>query len=344
MRSNRFISLTKPRSIHRSVEGEFSAQKSYTEFNLENDGVYDIGTLEPLETKRYQNLEACPYAFETDLDVLSWATALMTESPLGFALLKEAQNSGWQLALSDLDTGGFHLDVANQIIELDSFNMDVKSLGRSAFYRNSLLSILAKALRDVWHEDRWGAFEENYKPEAVLLLERARAADTDSVSVLIAWELRGAGYDEVWRHALGAEDGDMARVLINILERYPTALYNGMALAHIFRQWYADVARVDALDHVSLQNMDNILEENDVRFGEKVALSKEFELLSLLPDGVVYLKELGDTVSTDPFFNGLNDPVNQTHLFQIVYDSKVTYANGIPFRDAQLARKFFNPE
>lgn len=350
VRANRFISLSKPRSIQRAVGGEIEDDPdvkevpSFTEYDLEDDGVYDIGTLEPLETKHYKNLEACPYVFENDLDVLSWATALMTESPLGFALLKQAQDSGWQLALSDLDTGGYHLDVTSKIIELDNFNMDARSLGHSAFYRNSLVSILAKALRDVWHEDRWGAFEEHYKPEAVLLLERVRAADTDSVAVFISWELRGAGYNDIWRHALGAEDGDMARVLINILERYPTALYNGMAMAHVFRQWYADVARVDALDHVSLQHMDDILQENDIRFGKKAALSKEFEMLSLLPDGVVYLKELGRTVSTDPFFNGLNDPVNQTHLFQIVYDSKVTYANGIPFRDAKLARKFLNQQ
>ncbi len=346
VRANRFISLSKPRSIERAVECEQHLKEipSFTEYNLENDGVYDIGTLEPLETKRYKNLDAYPYVFETDLDVLSWAAALMTESPLGFALLNQAQDSGWQLALSDLDSGGFHLDVSNKIIELDNFNMDVSALGRSAFYRNSLISILAKALRDVWHEDRWGAFEEHYKPEAVLLLERARAADTDSVSIFITWELRGAGYNEIWHHALSADDGDMARVLINILERYPTAVYNGMAMAHIFRQWYADIARVDALDHVSLQHMDDILQENDVRFGDKVALSKEFEMLSLLPDGVAYLQQLGDTVSIDPFFNGLNDPVNQTHLFQIVYDNKVTYTNGIPFRDAKLARKFLNKE
>ena len=266
----------------------------------------------------------------------------MTESPLGYALLKEARDAGWSLSMSDLETGGFHLDITDKIIELDNFNMEPNALGRSVFFRNTLITILAKALRDVWHEERWGAFEHNYKPEAVLLLERARAADTDSVSILIAWELRSAGYNDIWRHTLGAEDGDMARVLINVLERYPTSLYNGMALAHVFRQWYADVARVDALDHASLQQMDDMLEENNVQFGQKDLNAKEFELLSALPDGVAYLNELGNTVVKDSFFNGLTDPVNQSHLSQIVYDVNVTYANGIPFRDANLAAKFLN--
>lgn len=158
VRSDRFISLSKPRSVERA--GEYDQK---IEFNLEDDGVYDVETLNPHETRQYKNLEAYPYVFETDFDVLSWATAMMTESPLGNALLKKAQEGGWNIALNDLDTSGFHLDVQEKIIELDSFNMDAASLGRSAFYRNSLILILAKALRDIWHEDIGGAFEENYK-------------------------------------------------------------------------------------------------------------------------------------------------------------------------------------
>ena len=341
MRANRFISLTKPRSIDRSLDGHGCSQKSkITEFDLTQDDFYDIEALNSLDVKHYKNLDAYPYIFENDFDVLSWASAMMTESAMGFALLKEAQNAGWAVSLQHLDTGGFHLDIANKVVELDNFNMDAPSLGRSAFYRNTLLCVMAKALRDIWQEERWGAFENNYKPDAVLLLERARTADADSISVLVAWELRNAGYDDVWRHVLAADDGDMARVLMNVLERYPTAPYNGMALAHIFRQWYADEARVDALDHMTLQQMDYVLEENNISFGDKNALAEEFELLSILPDGCTYLKELGDTIIKDPFFNSLNDSVNQSHLFQIVYDTKVTYAHGIPFRDAKLARKF----
>jgi len=199
---------------------------------------------------------------------------------------------------------------------------------------------LAKALRDVWHEERWGAFETYFKPEAVLLLERARAADSDCLSILMAWELRSAGHQEIWRHILASDDGDMAEVFTNIINRHPSAQYNGMAVAHMFRQWYQDEARLDAQDHATLQDMDDILEENDKNFGKRKVTAEEFELLSLMPDGTKYLSNLGATVAQDPFFNGLNDPVNQTHLFQIIYDNKVTYVRDIPFRDAKLARKF----
>lgn len=347
MKTDRFTQLTKPRTISRDSDLTADMQDAITagvrEFDLEQNDIFVISSLRPMETKHYVNLEAYPHAFEEDYDVLCWAAALLSESPMAGALLSTAQDQGWRLALNDLGTGGFHVDAAAKIIELDHYGLDARSLGASAFFRNDLVCVLAKALRDVWHEERWGAFEEQYRAEAVLMLERARAADTDSLSILIGWELRGAGYSDIWRHILGSDDSDMAKVLTNILERYPTALYNGMALAHIFRQWYADTARVDALDHSSLEHMDFVMREADDRstvFGDQNVSAADFEKLSMLPDGTVYLKELGETVSRDPFFNSLDDLINQAHLFQIVYDSKVTYVAGIPFRDEELARKF----
>jgi hypothetical protein len=350
VRSDRLSPLTKPRSVTRqnaSEEGDIQedlAPSAIREFDLEKESVFTVKDLAPLKTKKFANLEAYPFAFETDRDVLCWASALLSESAVALSLLHEAEKSGWKLALNDLGTGGFHMDAAEKIIELDNFGLDVASLGQSAFFRISLVCILAKALREIWHENRWGAFETDYKAEAVLLLERARAADADSVAVLIGYELRSAGYSDIWRHILGSDDGDMAQVLINILERYPTALYNGMALAHVFRQWYADVSRVDALDHTTLEQIDTGLCETSLKLGDKDMGAKEIEKLSTLPDTSVYLKELGSTVARDPFFCGLNDPINQAHLFQIVYDSKVTYVDGIPFRDDKLARKFFSAD
>ena len=334
MRANNFQYLSNTRSVMRIAD----------RCDLSNEHIYSIENLEAIKIKSYNNLNTLPNRFDNDFDVLQWLAALIAESPLGMALLYEAQDAGWRIAICDLEMEGYHLDITNKVIELDGLQLEPYALAQSSNHINMILLIFAKALRDVWHEERWGGFEENYKPEAVLMLERARAADIDCVSIFIAWELRSQGYTDIWRMIIGSEDGDIARVLINILERYPTALYNGMALAHMFRQWYVDEQRVDALDCCSLQQMDFILEENNVRFGERAALSKEFELLSCLPDGGVYLHDLGDTVAKDPFFNGLNDAVNQSHLFQIIYDTKVTYVHGIPFRDAKLARKFLHTD
>lgn len=340
VRSDRLHPLTKPRSIARSSveQDHFSALQ---EFDLEQGEVYHFSELNFIGVENNIDLETYPYLFETDYDVLCWASALLNKSALGSSLLKEATTTGWKILISDLGTGGFHLDVEEKIIELDGYGLDASSLGKSSFFRTSLIYVLAKSLRDIWQENRWGAFDNIYKSESTLLLERARAADSDAVSILIGWELRSVGYNDIWRHVLASDEGDMAQVLINILDRHPTALYNGMALAHIFRQWYADAARIDALDHTTLEQMDFNLRDKSLVAGDATATPSDFEKLSILPDGVSYLKELGETVSRDPFFAGLNDPINQAHLFQIIYDNKVTYVDGIPFRDPKLARKFF---
>ena len=65
------------------------------------------------------------------------------------------------------------------------------------------------------------------------------------------------------------------------------------------------------------------------------------EELSLLPDGTCYLAGYGETIKSDPFFAGLNDPINQTHLFHLMYDMEVIMVNDVPFRDRALAHKMF---
>lgn len=302
---------------------------------------FAIDELRPVDVKHYQNLEAYPYAFDEDKDVLSWATAMMTESPLAFALLKHFEKKDWHICLSDIGNGSYHLDIEEKLLEIDNFGIDNAALGRSNLFRNATLMNLARALRDIWHETRENNdFLSTYKPEQALLLERVRAADCDAVAVMVAWELRSAGYKEVWRHALSIDQSDMAQVLINTTDYSATALYNGMAMAHLFRQWYADNMRVQAVDHDTLEEMDQAISENIV-LGTKMPLPEVVEDMTTLPDGTCYLKGVSETVMRDPFFCSLEDPINAAHLFQIVYDNKVTLVEGVPFRDDKLARMIF---
>jgi hypothetical protein len=50
---------------------------------------------------------------------------------------------------------------------------------------------------------------------------------------------------------------------------------------------------------------------------------------------------MGPNICADPYFVSLDDPINESHLFQIVYDSKVVMIEGVPFRDRKLARLIF---
>lgn len=284
-----------------------------------------------------------PDSFEYPADILEWCAALIGQSPTAFALLKDAARDGWSVGLSDLHSNGFHIDAENKKILLDHFSLSPTALGRSAWFRNTVLITFIRALRDIWHEGRRAPFESEYGPEDVLMLERVRMADCDTVTVFAAWELRGAGFADVWRHLIGSSDGDMALIFTRFLERDPTALFDGSALTYAFRQWYADAGRVDACDHGTLEAMDDLLLESEDRkpFGAKRLTGEALEQLAVLPDGTCYLSGLGETVRSDPFFAGLHDEINQTHLFHLIHDMDVTLVNNVPFRDRALARKLF---
>ena len=290
--------------------------------------------------------------------LLGWAADLLAHSPAAGRLLDEAANNGWSIGLADLGSGGFFLDTHGRYVLLDHFSMRPDMLGRSIYFRNALLSTFIRALRDIWHERRFdnplaGGVAPLARPDTILMLERIRAADCDTVTIQAGWELRGAGCSDVWRHLLGAEEGDMALIFSRYLERDPGALFDGSALACTFRQWYADAMRVDACDHQTLERLDALLAGENRPVVPALCMEKppaeeltpvQVEARSLLPDGVRYLAGLGRTVLADPVFAGLGDPVNRTHMAQIVYDMEVTMVGNVPFRDNDLAKKIFPAE
>lgn len=277
-------------------------------------------------------------------DILIWCATMLANSPVFKDLWRNASKDGWFLSLTGLHNQGYQLNLPRKTLYLDDFGMDADMLSRSDYFRHDILMNLMRALRDVWHESQERDLTDLYAPENILILERVRAADCDTVAILGAWELRGAGYPQVWRHVIGAPEGDMALSFTQYLERDPSALFDGSALAYAFRQWFAGNERVNACDHETLEYLDDLILSDDTDpnpFGQDRLTGKIIEQLSNLPDGVCYLKRLGDMILEDPYYAGMNDPINQAHLFQMIYDLKVTMVNNVPFADGKLARKIF---
>jgi hypothetical protein len=290
-----------------------------------------------------ETVQEHPYHFECGDDALLWCARMIDQSPTARRLMEIAAEKNWVAGFGDLKNEGFCLDSEHKHIILDHFSLSAEALGRSAYFRHVLLTTFIRALRDIWHEDCFESLHTTYAPEHVLMLERVRIADCDTVTILCGWELRGAGFTEVWRHLLGSEEGDMAIIFTRFLERDPGALFSGAALAYAFRQWYADVSRIDGVDHDTLEQLDDLLEasEQPSPFGQRRLDAAAIEDMATLPDGTRYLNSLGHGILSDPFFAGLNDPINQTHLFHLMYDMEVVMVNNVPFRDSKLARKIF---
>ncbi|MBP7722780.1 MAG: hypothetical protein KA155_09630 [Alphaproteobacteria bacterium] len=259
----------------------------------------------------------------------------LSQSASARLLIKEAGEQGWRIGLSHLEHHDFHLDVPAKTIVLDNHGLDAEGFARAPYFYHAVQASLIRALRDAWQEKRHGGFDENYTPESVLLLERIRAADSDVMTVAIAWEMNG----DLWRHMTGSEDSDIALAFSSALEKDPVS--NGRALTAAFRQWFRNVTRVNTCDHETLEYMDEVMNANGPVFGKKRAGKICVEVLSCLPDKTAYLRGLGDDILSDPLYAGLSDPINQTHFMHVMRDSSVHYVQNVPFRDAALAAKIF---
>lgn len=306
-------------------------------------GRYPLGRFSFGDEDAATDLAARPDRFENDLEIIDWAGSMMFHSPVARYLWEDAAVKGWSVGIEPLENKGFYLDVTQKTLLLDSYAMTPRSLGRSMYFRNALLTTFIRALRDVWHEGRAGSFETRYGPEDVLMLERIRAADSDTITILAGWEIRSAGFPDVWRHLLGSEEGDMAVVFTRMIERQPTSLYDGSLMAQTFYQWFEDESRVNGTDHETLEALDNLLHFSGQQnpFGQGRPAAYHIEALSKLPDGRDYLAGMGKAIMEDPFFAGMGDPINQTHLFHLMYDMETYTVNNVPFRDRKLARMIF---
>jgi len=275
--------------------------------------------------------------------ILSWATSILSLSPTARRLVKEASKNNWEIGLENLNGPDFHLDIPEKTITLDMGENSERDISASNYFSSILIISLIRSLRDIWQEKRNGAFDEDYTPESVITLERIRAADLDVIAVLVAWELRCEGYNDLWRHILGSDDADLAICFSDLLERDPTSTFTNKALSATFTQWFKSEERIKACDHETLDYMDEILATSDIQnpFGNGEVQKIDIERLSTLPDKTAYLQDNADAIVNNPVYAGMSDEINKSHLMHILYDVNVTTVQNVPFRDQNLAMRIF---
>ena len=284
---------------------------------------------------------------QEDAQFINIIITSIAKSDLAAALLQEAADYGWTIALDDLDSHDFHLDVPEKHMILNTHGLSPKALKRSDYFMCLLQLSLIRGLRDIWQEKRHGGFEDHYSPQDILMLERVRAADCDTMAILAALELRIAGYDPLWKHIVGSDEGDMAIIMADIME-HDRASTNPQKTLHralqaAFRQWYVCDDRVNICDHETLEYLDGLIAQSDhgSPFGQRYLSPVRVEVLSCLPDKTAYLQHSGQDILRAPIFAGMQDKINQAHFMQIMHETHSTIVSGVPFRSAELADKIF---
>lgn len=305
-------------------------------------GGYDLSALQARAMAHRGRVSAAAAIVETDEDFLVWMMRMAGESPTFTSLLSHAAETGWRVLLTDLGTGGYAFDAELKLIELDHQGLNPAALARSAFFRHEMLLSFLAALRAAEQDDVTRDDIYAFRPEAFLMARRAAEADIQTIIILAGWELRAAGHADVWRHLIGGERGDLALTFLKTLERDPSAIYSGLALFRVFSAWYGDDRRVAACDHDALEDLDLLIDDEGAgALGRKALDADWVESRAVLPDGQGYLEGRGMDIVSGPDYCSVRDPINEAHLFQVVYDTKTTTRGGVPFRDAALARKIF---
>ena len=269
----------------------------------------------------------------------------LMQSDKAAMMINEAAADGWTIEMDDLGSHNFHLDVGDQHIIMNTQGLKPHRLQNSEYFSNMLLISMVRAFRDIWQEKRHGGFEDDYGPENIVMLERMRAADCDTMAIVIAWELKEAGKADIWRHMIGSEEGDMAMIFAKNYEYLSVSNKKdalNKAMQKTFRQWFTSESRINMCDHETLEYLDNLIAcEGGNIFGHAYLTPARLEVISYMPDHTAYLQNTGHQLINDPLYTGIADPINQSHFMQIMHDIQAITIGGVSFRSQSLAEKIF---
>lgn len=253
----------------------------------------------------------------------------LKESPLFQQLLRDVDMDSWSFEASTDGNNSYDIDLDEGVVMLP-----VRAKQTSS--QHVVLLNTVRALRDVWYEDHHFDLCETLRPDEILKWERIRSADIETFTIAVAWELRIAGNQDVWRALMGTDSGDMAMIFQAIMETQNGTDARSIAMLHAFRQWSMGENRINDTDSITLSSIDEFIldREEQVPFGEGRLSPKDLEAR------LSYLKGTQNMLAS-PEFCALPSDINETHLFHIMNDIETVQVQGIRFRDKDLAVKLF---
>jgi hypothetical protein len=283
--------------------------------------------------------------FANDEDILLWGLSALCNSQLGRILAFDARHDDWALEVDDIETGRPIIDPQLRILILPRTAPSAAALSRSPDAKGEFLVNLVRGLRMIWHENTdvpHTAFDLEANDR--IKWERLRAADFDLMTLLVAWEASQAGAGEFWRYLIGSSEfGDLAVPLARVAGRNPEIVENRSILTPLAMRWLSDPARLQDIDHRTIDGMDRILKAGPAErpFGARRLTEDDLLNLSLLPEEICYLESAAALILEDPHYTRIPDPINEAFLVQVLQEATTTRIHQVAFHDQGLARKIF---
>lgn len=252
----------------------------------------------------------------------------------------------WDIAMEDMTNHAYDIDTETKIITVNSRGYLEDAVLASPYFAPQILLNIIEAARMVRHIEWIDDALDRYHPESIVKIGRICVADSITQMIAMAWEARGEGYDNLWKHSLCGAYTDMAQCYDRVMERTLTQGYDyedatKEALSLTFRTWFTDPDRVNACDRDSMDMMDDMIFDEGRMGKNQIDPATAVCLTLQVGDDTSYLPaDITRDIVTNPFYGAVEDPINHTHLTQIIRDNQVNEVSGIPFRDETLARRF----
>lgn len=263
-----------------------------------------------------------------------------------FSDMIETLNKDWIFVFDQINAGGYALDLETKSICIDNAGLMPDALSQSNYFKQCIRQNILRAVRDIWHAQKFQKKYDRLSPDSYIKSERVRSADVECFALLCAYEMSLSDESiRLWQHFLSSETGDLAIQFQRFLERGSfTHNMLDLALQQSFKQWFKDLGRLNSCDHRTLEDMDDMMQWDEHEMQkrkQKLSVQDITEMTSRADNHGSYLGDLSLRILRHPEFSKMEDVVNQTHLMHIMRDLKTVSKGNVQFRTESLAEKIF---
>jgi len=253
-----------------------------------------------------ENAESLTVDFEENLnDVFD----IINKSRFARSHLETAKKNGIKFVQTEQVEAGFY-DVRTNTISINTNDNIV-----------NIVKVLMRELRRYYQIlNGWIINSMLYEPDDQIFIARVQQADLVSSIVRMAWELKIAGIESVWKN-LCHLSSDLCRSFAREASNDFRTINNGVAMAAVFESWFLS-ERCRMKDREIIQNM--LADYNGYVF-ENIESSKSVtaELIAALgtmPFGKNYLAMHAVIIMDDPIFTEVRDRSNANFLWFIKFE------------------------
>lgn len=242
-------------------------------------------------------------------------------------VLSFAKNSGTFKSYYDFITkAGITLSL-DDTIETSFYDTKLKSIlvNPNLSVENATITIL-KSMRLVWLQKQGALINPlAFQPEQAILINRMIAADNDIISIAMMWDMKLAGFENMWNNAMAGSNYDLCSAYAMESMTDFRSIKSGLALRATFEKWFIS-GRCKSQDREIIQTM--MGKHTDIQINhEDTSRTVALDVISAMgrrPQGDNYLSSIAVQIMNDGLFNDVRDRSNANFLWFITFERRMS--------------------